>query len=188
MSFVKDVKSVGGLVGKGCILAPPAISLLTSFGPPWVSQSGTSTSSSVGLSFVTSLVEVGVLILVFQEGRSLSIPRLKRWTRYAAVLVALTLVAYLIIQVVFVRDMPDSQHRDLTGFYYTPEARSTITSQYTEQRALRGAGYDPTRIWVPWTVYVMRTTTVVTWLILFSSVAALFGTFVVMERRVHAGP
>ena len=72
------------------------------------------------------------------------------------------------------------QMRDIgnvKGFRYTEKARMVITRDYTEDEALKGAGYDPTKIWEPWTVNCMRMTLFVSWLLFFGSISISLATF-----------
>jgi hypothetical protein len=181
-SFMLDVRTVGGLVGKAAILAPPSLALLTHLGPPWPSVNHSGPSPTVAVSFLTCLVQLVVLVVVFQRSDRTSAAALRRRFTRAAVALAVTLLAYILMFFVLVRDMPDAEHKDVRGLYYTDTAKALITPMYTEDMALSGAGYDPTAIWVPLSVHAVRVTLAVDWLLLFASMAWLFGVFVVLQR------
>ena len=168
-AYATDIRTVSGVLSKGLFLSPLVASLLLSIGPPWPSKSG--------VAALTSVEEVFVAILVFVAAEHLSDETFRRGLGKCASASAVFLLIYISLFAIFVRDMPDSGHQDVRGFGYSPAAQRTIGPTYTEDDALRGAGYDPTVIWKPWTVYTVRISVVLTWLLFFCSMSGFVAVF-----------
>ena len=172
--YASDIRSVSGILSKSLFLSPIVAGMLLSFGPPW--------PSAAGASVLTSLAEVLVAMYVFRWGAGSTKVILDRWLSITIVSSILGLVLYLFLFSFFVRDMPDAKHRDVKGIHYTSTAAQVISPQYSEDAALKGAGYDPTMIWEPWSVFVIRVTIVLAWLIFFCSFSSYMAIFVVRGR------
>lgn len=177
LAYVKDFKSIGGLIGKGA-LAAPILSLIFNVGPPWPSR--------ITAPILTSLVQLLILAYIFQFWTPLSNKRKGRRMKFSVVALALGFLLYFWLFSSFVLDAPDAGHRDVKGFLYTAAAESVISDTYPEGEALKGAAYDTTRIWEPWTVNLMRLLVLVSWLFFFASVSVYFATFVLMRENRKA--
>lgn len=177
LAYVKDFKSISGLIGKGA-LAAPILSLIFNVGPPWPSR--------IATPILTSLMQILVLVYVFQFWTPLAKKRKERRMKISIIAVVIGFLLYFWLFSSYVFDAPDTSHRDIKGLFYSPAAGLVINDSYPEGEALKGAAYDPTRIWEPWTVYLMRVLVLVSWLVFFVSVSIYLATFVLMKRNQRA--
>ena len=171
--YITDFRNVGALIGKGA-LAAPIVSLIYNVGPPWPSR--------IAIPILTSMMEVLILIYVFQFWKPLSKTRKQRRMKLSLIAAVLSFLLYFWLFGSFIFNAPDARHRDVRGLIYTEAAESVIDTTYPEQDALKGAGFDPTRIWKPWTVYLMRFLVLVSWLVFFASISVYLATFVLLKR------
>lgn len=174
-TYITDIRSLSSLFGKGIFLVPIITGLIFNLGPPWPAKTG--------VTFLTTLAEILISMYVFQRAFKAKKDYLSKWLNITIALTVFSLLAYLLTFSFFVRDMPDSDNKDVRGIYYTPQARAVINEQYTEEKALRGAGYEPTVIWVPWTVYLMRVVVIIFWLVFFCSLSSYIALFVLWQRN-----
>jgi len=144
-AYVTNFRSLTALIGKAA-LAIPFITLIYNIGPPWLTP--------IAVAILTSIVQIFVLIYIFQFWMPLSRLRRKLRLRLSIIFGGVSLIGYLGLFAFFVFNAPDTNNRDIKGFIYTEAAKAQINSAYPEQRALQGAGFEPTLIWEPWTVYV----------------------------------
>jgi len=114
--FVSDFKSVAGLVGKAAILAP-FIGILLNIGPPWPSGEAVST--------LTVIVEVFVLIYIFQFFRSISKRRLEGRLKLFFILTVLCFIMYISVYSVYVFKIPNDG-RVSKGFILLPLFKSSF--------------------------------------------------------------
>ena len=175
--YLADIRTLSSLFGKALFIAPIMGSMVITIGPPWPMLSA--------VSVLTMLSEVLVSMFVFQRAatRRLSSRLLNRTLSVSV----FCLLSYLLLYAFFVREMPDSKHRDVQGFIYTPAARSVINDTYSESDALRGAGYRPTELWVGWTVFVIRYGVLCTWFLFFCFLSAYLAQFTIVHRY-NRGP
>ena len=134
---------------------------------------------------LTSIMELFVLIYVFQFWKSLSKARKERRMKISIIPTALCFLIYFWLFSAFVFNAPDVSHRDVKGLVHTEAARSVISKEYPEQEALKGAAYDPELIWEPWTVNLMRVLLLVTWLSFFAAISIFLATFVLLKQKTE---
>lgn len=177
LAFVKDFKSISGLIGKGALIAP-ILSLVFNVGPPWPSR--------IATPILTSLIELLVLTYIFQFWAPLSKKRKERRMKASCISVVISFLVYFWLFGSLVFDAPDARHRDVKGIGYSHAAELVISDSYTEKDALKGAAYDPTKIWQPWSVYLMRLLVLTAWLVFFASVSVYIATFVLLKGNQAA--
>lgn len=176
-AYGRDIHSLYALFGKGAMLAPPIGSLILYLGPPWPAHMAVVT--------VTLIAEILVTLHVFARAQDMDqMQHLNRAAFRALWATGAFFVLFVALFAFFVRDMPDASSRDTTGLRYTDAARRVIhIPDFTETQALNGAGNDPTVIWLPWTVYMMRIALLISWLCAFCSLSAYFAWFTTSQQR-----
>jgi hypothetical protein len=149
--FQKFVKVLKENVGQASALMAPIIALLAALGPPWPSA-----SAATALTSVLQLIILFYAYVFWKTGNA----RRMKFSVYAI------MASFLLYLGLYVRvfNAPDTSHRDVKGICYTDEARQLISSSYSEEQALKEAGYEPTKIWRPWTVQFLRLSVLVCWL------------------------
>jgi hypothetical protein len=149
------------------------------------SLSGISPPSPSGLVFITGLVELVVLILVFQFLR----PRSKAVVNWVLSLSAGMLVLfsaiYLLLFFLFTFETPSPNPRGVRGFI----CKSEITVAEKRECPLispsliSGAGYQVDVLWEPWTILTMRFVLTSVWLLNFINLSIVIGAFVVHQTK-----
>jgi hypothetical protein len=176
LAFLRDFRSLGSWMVKVLPFAPLS-DLAIGLGPPWPSQTSTPVLASL----------VGALSLVFGFAFWSARPqyRLKSYLRRSGLALGVFFVLYGALFAYFIYDAPSPSNREIKGLYYLTEVKAVIDNSYTESMALRGASYDPFKIWVAWTVYAMRLVVLVSWLATSGALYLTIGVFVMLLRSAH---
>jgi hypothetical protein len=173
-SYIADVESLVGWAGKGALLAP-LISLVTDIGPPYPSR--------ISVPVLTCLLLVLLLIYIFHFWEPLSKSQLERRLKVTLILIVPCLILYFLLFNFFVLDAPDESNRVVKGFLLTKQAQSVVGPDYPVEKALQGAQYNPTRIWEPWTVYLMRLMLLIAWTLSFAAISSYLASFVLLQQQ-----
>ena len=172
--FLLDFRSVSSLIAKGIIIAP-FIGLITYLGPPWPSLTGSSLLSTV--------VQIFSLMYAFEFWSDRSKTRLKRLFRLCLIVAAVSLLSYMLLFSLRTYPAPTDSQRQVKGIYYQERVKLVISDKYTESMALEGAGWDPLKVWEPWTVELMRMLVLSVWLILFVAITLSIASFTILQHK-----
>jgi|GEM_PF-1984444 len=176
--FTAEITSITSWLAKAAVAAP-LVDIVLGIGPPWPSK--------VAVPILTCLAEVMVMMYGFQFWSGLSRPRLGRRLRVAFVLIVLTLLLYITFFSFFVYDAPSGADREVKGLFYQGDVQVVINrGDIREADVIKAGEYDPLRIWVPWSVYVMRVIVLCIWLLFFTCLASGIASFVLLERQRQA--
>jgi hypothetical protein len=93
------------------------------------------------------------------------------------------LVFYLALFAFFTYPAPSNAHREAKGLLLQPRIAAILDETFTLDDAIEGEGYDPLRIWEPWTVHTMRVALLCTWLALFAAITMALANFVILQRK-----
>lgn len=163
--FKKFLKKAKDNASQASGLLGPIIALLAALGPPWPSASAATA--------LTSVLQLIILICAYVFWKTGN----KRRMKLSVYAILASLLLYIGLYAMRVFNAPDTSHRDVKGICYTDQARKLISSSYSEEQALKEAGYEPTKIWRPWTVQFMRLSVLVCWLVFCSSLIAFTASF-----------
>jgi hypothetical protein len=135
-------------------------------GPPWPDRLKTA--------MLTALVACTVLPGAYAWQRSSPPERLRSRTIIFGTLAACLVLAYLALTSAFVYDAPDARHQEAGGFLVGLPVSKVMAEHpsMTPGDLLQGAEYVPERVWVPWTVAVVRLALVTSWVGIFGLAAA----------------
>lgn len=172
--FVSDFKSVSALVGKAALLAP-FIDLLLNIGPPWPGKTS--------VPALTTLTEVFVLIYIFQFYTPLAKRRLEKRLRSFFIVIIACFLAYISLYSFFVYEAATTKQRDVKGFIVREAIQRILGPNRTLERALEGAEWDPLVIWEGWTVYTMRISLLVAWILFFVGIVGCIAVFVTLQQK-----
>lgn len=158
---------------------PVLLDLVLAIGPPWPTRTGVASFTSV-MAWV-------VLLYSFAVWESIARYRLRSLIRTFAPLCACTLTAYLLLSALFVVDAPDPRNQEAKGFLLQDDIRKVVSmTEETPLTLLEGNRWDPTSIWVPWTVATVRFSLLVMWIAFFACFSFMVSVFVLHQykRRV----
>ncbi|HKP76080.1 MAG TPA: hypothetical protein VJT67_11090, partial [Longimicrobiaceae bacterium] len=173
---VNDFRSVAGLATKAAVAVPLA-SLFSDIGPPW--------PSSVAVGVITPLLELLVLLVAFEFWNASPQKQQRRRIIVFTAVLAVAFGGYLWITSSYTTPHP-AGGMVVHGYRLDPEVRSLLGADYTVNDALEGAGYDPTRVWTPGSVTMVRFTLLASWLTAFASVAGIIAVFVMHQGSRQA--
>jgi len=98
-------------------------------------------------------------------------------------------MAYILLHAFFVDDAPDSRHQEAAGFIVRPEIQKVLDQEpeTTIRDLWKGAEYDPTAVWVPWTVYSVRSVLIFSWFGLFGGLSFVASAFLLLQEKLRVG-
>lgn len=170
---VTDYKGVLSWVVNGAIAAPLADFVLH-LGAPWPS----------GVPVITSVVELIILIGIFHFWRGKSQKLLTRRMVVALVFLALSFAGYLYFFSSYTFVNPATSKRYAKGFVVRPDIQTMIPNPIkSADAALVGAEYKEEDVWTSQSLTAARLALLATWLLLFGSLSAFIGTFVLAQRK-----
>jgi hypothetical protein len=97
------------------------------------------------------------------------------------------MVVYIVLKGLFVYNAPDFRHQEAGGFILRPSIERVVEENpgITWGELLDGAEYDPTRIWVEWTVNTVRISLLIAWLAFFGAISFVLSVFVLLQHYRH---
>ena len=156
---------MNGILSKGALLAPPAIAGFSSFAPPWP-------DSEVATGFFISVFElVAVLYLFSMEDRIKA--KYSLYLLWTGRLLFAVFLVYVVLFATLTAPMERASHRDVIGFLF----QDASFRHYQTDVLLKMFGYDPEKIWLPWTVVVSRILVLLSWIAVFVVLSCYFGIF-----------
>jgi hypothetical protein len=169
---VSDFRNLGAFAINSTVIAPLATPLFPLY-PSW----------PAGISILTTLSELLVLICIFHFWFYLNRKRLNRRMLAALVLLCISLVVYLALYDLFTFKRPANKERDVKGFVLRSDVAPLIGDQFTAEDALMEAEYKPKEVWAAWSITTMRILLLAFWLLFFVSLSTFVGLFVMYQRR-----
>ena len=151
----------------------PLMDFTLKVGPPWPGSSAV----------LTSLTQFITLILVFEFGQ-------KRRKKVAGLLTQMAIItvvlfaAYLFTVDRYTFTSPINDQRYVKGYELRPDVAKLLRNDFTEDDALQGSEYNPSAIWTPTSISIMKVTLLLLWLAFFAGLASIVGTFIVHNRVV----
>jgi hypothetical protein len=174
-TVMSDFKNISSYVVGGTAAAPLAVSLATELGPPW----------PAGLSLITSLTELVVMIAIFHFWFNESLEQLSKKISFALILIVVSLFSYLFLVNTFVFEYPTTKNKEARGFVLNASIKKLAQDPEfdTPDKLLEGYEYDAKKIWEPWSITIINLLLVACWLTFFVSLSIFMGTFVMYQRR-----
>lgn len=168
-----DFKSITSYAVTGTIAAPLADFALN-LGPP----------SPAGVQLLTSVVELVTLISVFHFWFGASQKRLKRRITALLIVLCLSFFGYMILSGYVTFTNPSDSKRYAKGLVVRADVRELIPEPFKDaDDALQNYEYEPSRIWETWSITAANVLLLVNWIVLFASLSAFIGTFVISQRH-----
>lgn len=170
--FFSDYKYVIGYVAAFSTF-PALLDILFAIGPPWPHSTSVSMFSSV----------VALTVLVFAFGVLRHSKQFRRLISLSAIGTLLTLGVYIVLKAFFVFNAPDWRHQDARGLIVRTDVAEALGPGFGIDDALAGAEFDAYKVYVPWTVDLIRCAMLASWLLLFLSLSALVSLFVLKQHE-----
>jgi hypothetical protein len=168
----------------GASVVFPFIASFVSVIPPWPK----------GLDVITSILQLGALIVAYQTFRN-SGRRVTRGVKLWAVLGLLAVLAYLVVFTLFTIYVPEAKRSIVIGFQCLPNAQQLSdlgkyvgVCPFLGLQDLNGAAYDEFLLWTRLSIAVTRTVLVALWFAIFICLAFMIGQFLVYQMRRTVGP
>lgn len=173
-----DFRSVTSLVAKGAVAAPFADIILRQFdtgiGPPW----------PPGVLIITSIVELLVLMVIFNFFFRAKAKTLDKLMVAALIALCITFVGYLLLFSHFTEPHPKTHKLMVSGYEPVSEdMRQAFAEGYTNEQALEENEYTPAKVWTKRSITNVRVGILLAWLVAFGSLSAFIGLFVMAQRR-----
>jgi hypothetical protein len=172
--FILSFNSLTSWLAKGVILAP-FLALVYSLGPPY--------PDIKAVCITTSLFQLLSLMYVFSFWTGTSKRKLQRSFKVGLLLFALGFISYILFFQFFTIPTNSKTTLVVKGFVVRQEIKEIIEPTFTLYDAFKGYGYDPIRIWEPWSVYVMRTGLLMSWLLVFICATVSIALFTIIQRK-----
>jgi hypothetical protein len=147
--FLRVLQKFRGLsaAALGTAIAVPFAGYLTQILPPW----------PPGVVFITALVELMSLIMVFQLLRRATKPTIDRSMLLSLVLLAIGSSIYLLFFALFTYPIPAAKTREIAGFVCRTDILAAARDEcpFVGSEQLSNAGYIAETFWLPWSINVM---------------------------------
>jgi len=170
---IADVRSITSWTVNGAVVAPLA-DLVLHLGAPWPN----------GVPIITSLVELICLICVFHFWVRKSLKKLTRRMVVALFVLLITFFGYLYLFDTYTFVNPATSKRYAKGFLLRPEIQALVPDHIASpEQALSGLEYKEEEVWTLGSVTAVRLTLLAAWILMFTSLSAFIGTFVMAQRR-----
>lgn len=174
--FDKVLTSFGKLsvwaVGAG---SAPFVGALASLAPPpWTKQ----------ITGITAVLDLVVLVLVFQLFVSASRKLVNRSMVLSALILAFAVFAYLFAFTRYTFLVPASATREVKGFVCTDNAR-LVYGEHCQDNAdeiLPSMEYKAELLWQKWSIDRMTLILAALWLLSFGALSAVLGLFIVFQQ------
>ena len=174
-SVLKDFKSLSGwTLGAG--LGAPFLAALGSLAPPpWPKQ----------ITLVTAVMDLVVLVLVFQFFASSSRKRVNRTMAVAALVLAIVAVTYVFVFLRYTFVIPSDNSRIVKGFVCTEAAAVVFGEDCGDNPGEKLAlmEYKPAKLWTTSSIDRITQTLAALWLLSFCALSTVIGLFIVFQRR-----
>lgn len=169
---LRDFRSLGAYLIGGAVGATLSLAL-TNFVPPWPN----------GVSVLTSLTELLVLIFVFHFWYEKTTAQMSRRMTVALIFLVTGFFLYLYFLDTYTFPFPNTGERWAKGFCIRDDIKLLVQELGGDLEALKGAEYKQEAIWKPWSITLVRLTLLFLWLWFFTNLAVFIGTFVITQKR-----
>jgi hypothetical protein len=165
----------------GCFLvfasAPFVVEYVAHAGPPWLAPGM--------VSILSGTVMCLVLVSRVAASERHDAERLSSLTTTTTILAVGAIVFYAFCYAFFVFPAPDWKYRDARGLILKDGAKAALAADpsLSIDKLLEGAGFQPERIYVDWTVYLNRFALLATWLLFLGALSNTVMSFVLHQRR-----
>jgi hypothetical protein len=177
--FLDIVRKFRGLsvIALGTGVTVPFVAYLSGITPPW----------PPGVIFITGLLELLALIVVFQFLRNSSRRVTNRVIGIAAPMLICVSVLYLLLFAFFTYPIQAAQIRGVKGFVCQKELVRSFADAcpFFNLDRLKDVGYSADVLWQSWSVDLMRFFLVITWLSAFLLLSTVVGSFIVFQTKVR---
>ena len=112
--------------------------------------------------------------------------RMKRLIKKAAVALALCFLVYICLFAIFIEPMPDSQHRETTGFQYTSKASEYKKDfpNISDKELIESMGNDISQVYTHWSVRCIEMLLLAAWLSVVAALSFVFAVFTLYLSRM----
>jgi hypothetical protein len=171
-SVFADFRDLSALGLKGIIVAPiSAVWLKTGLPLPSV------------MALATSVLVLVAQVWTFQAWYKLPVPRLRKRIPITAMAVVISLLAFIVLLVLFTVQPVKGEDRVVEGWIVRSNVKPLLNSDYTEENALRDSQYEAKEIWTTFSIGVTTAALQVTWIGAFTAFSAFLSTFIILQRR-----
>jgi hypothetical protein len=176
-SVLADFKTVSTLTLKASVLAPFA-NLWARIGPP----------PTVIVAVLASITEIIILTAVFQASHRVSVSRVARAMKTAALLFFATAAISFALNQSFIVLGGKNQQRIITGFQVRTNVTELIRrSQYgSTTDAFHDGADQPDHVWTSGSILCMQIVLPLLWIASFGFLAAYLALFVIADRKRQA--
>lgn len=165
-------KLSGWAVGAG---SAPFVGALASLAPPpWPKQ----------ITGITGVMDLVVLVLVFQLFVSAGRKLVNRMMVLSALILVFAVLAYLFVFTRYTFLVPASGTREVKGFVCTDNAR-LVYGEHCQDNAdeiLASMEYKAELLWQKWSIDRMTLLLAALWLLFFGALSAVLGLFIVFQQ------
>jgi hypothetical protein len=172
-AVLRDFRSLGAYLIVGAMGTTITLAM-TNFAPPWPN----------GISVLTSLTELLVLIFVFNFWYKKTPEQVSKGMKVALVFLTVGFFLYLFFLDTYTFTFPGTGERWAKGFCIRDGIKPLVQELGGDLEALKGAEYNQEAIWKPWSITLVRLTLLFLWLWFFTNLAVFVGTFVINQRRI----
>jgi hypothetical protein len=174
LSVLSEFKNLSAAT-LGAAAAAPFVAALAGITPP----------SPTGIMFITGLVELVVLILVFQFLRPRSRATVNWVLSRAAAMLLIFSAVYLLLFFLFTFETPSPNPRGVRGFICKSEITiaEKLECPLISPLLIANAGYQADLLWKPWTIVAMRFALASLWFLNFINLSIVIGAFIVHQTK-----
>jgi hypothetical protein len=148
------------------VALPPLASLVAGIGPPWPHPAGVAAFCALAGAACVLLAHRRALT---REDEADPWRGTRRWFG----LFIVSLVAFILLKSFFCYNAPSFANQVAGGFVLQDDMKDFLKDDpsATVETLLEEALYHPTRVWEPWSVYLVRGAILVSWVALFAGLA-----------------
>lgn len=165
-------------IALGTSVSVPFFAYLSGIAPPW----------PPGMVFVTALVEIVVLVVVFQFLRNSPRRTVNRVIAGTAPALIIFSALYLLLFSFFTYAIPTSSQRSVKGFVCQKGLLKSYEDAcpFLTTQQLRDVAYTAEALWQGWSIDLMRFFLSAIWLTAFLFLSILVGSFIVFQTKVKS--
>lgn len=171
-SVISDFRRMSSLGLKGVMVAP-AVYAAAKLAPP----------PGTDLVVVTTLLQFGCAVWLFQFWNALTSTSLERRMKIAAVGFLVTAASCFVMTQTHTVGIGSSKDKVVIGYTVLPEIKTILSPTFTADDALRGYQYDPEKVWTQGSIMVMQCAICGSWVVAFLMLTTFMGAFVLLQRR-----
>jgi len=176
IQFANNFQSTIGLSAK-LGLALPILPILIGLEPPWDGQNKIQEKCTIGL--LTLVVQIIALTSVYVLLQKKSPAELRTSFKWSLAIAIAGFVGYLVTFVLLTELQPDTSNRLISGFLPSKYFESVLEENNGDMHQSKlDFGYDPLRIYKPWTVWSSMLLVLGCWLAFFGTFVFYLGSFV----------